>query len=135
VSAALDQCVTAGSQGERSATFSGEMTAVPGGPRMAMKIEVEVRLPEEAQFHTISAPGLGVWRNSDPGVKTYRYVKQVTNLSVPATYRASVHFRWMNAKGHTVRRAERHTRVCDQPASAATPTSPAGSTSSSPAAA
>ena len=34
-------------------------------------------------FHTITAPGLGVWRASDPGVKIYRYLKQVTNLFAP----------------------------------------------------
>ena len=64
VSAGLDQCVTAVLQAERSATFSGEMTAIPGTARMAMRIEVQERMPAEAAFHTITAPGLGVWRAS-----------------------------------------------------------------------
>ena len=75
------------------------MTAIPGTARMAMRIDVQERMPGEALFHTVSAPGLGVWRGSDPKVKVYKYLKQVTNLSSPASYRALVRFRWLNAKG------------------------------------
>ena len=42
-------------QTERSATFAGEMTAIPGTARMAMRIDMQERLPGEALFHT-SAP-------------------------------------------------------------------------------
>lgn len=115
-SASLEQCVTAVIQAERSATFSGEMTAISGSVRMAMRIDVQVQTPGEGQFHTITAPGLGVWRGSDPGVKTYKYLKQVTNLSAPALYRAAVHFRWLNGRGHVIRLVERHTSRCAQPA-------------------
>jgi hypothetical protein len=116
-SARLDQCVTAVLQAERSATFSGEMTAIPGTVRMAMRIDVQERLPAEAAFHTIIAPGLGVWRASDQKVRVYRYLKQVTNLHSPASYRALVRFRWLTARGHVLRRAERLTAGCPQPAS------------------
>ena len=67
--------------------FSAEMTAVPGTMRMAMRIDLEERAPDEVEFHTVTAPGLGVWRSSDPKVKVYKYLKQVTNLSAPAFYR------------------------------------------------
>jgi hypothetical protein len=116
-SATLDQCVTAVAQSERSATFAGEMTAIPGTAHMAMRISVEERLPGEALFHTVSAPALGAWRAADPKVKVYKYLKQVTNLSSPALYRALVRFRWLNARGHLIRRAERLTPACLQPAS------------------
>jgi len=116
VSATLGKCVTSVLQSERAATFSGEMTAISGSARMSMRIDVQVRLPGETLFHTVSAPGLGVWRGSDAGVKTYRYVKQVTNLSAPAFYRASVGFRWMTAKGRLIRHVERRTAACGQPA-------------------
>ena len=115
-SATLGQCVTSALQSERSATFSGEMTAISGSARMSMRIDVQVRLPGETRFHIVSAPGLGVWRGSDSGVRTYRYVKQVTNLSAPAFYRASVGFRWMTAKGRLIRHVERRTAACGQPA-------------------
>lgn len=129
--ATVEQCVTTGEQTDRSATFSAEMTAVTGTARMAMRIEVQERLPGEELFHTVSAPGLGVWRGSAPGVKIYQYVKQITNLSFPAGYRALVRFHWLNDKGYVIKRAERHTLECVQPAS--TPTSaPAPVTPSAP---
>jgi hypothetical protein len=137
-SATLLQCVTSVVQGERSATFSGEMTAIPGTAHMAMRIDLEERLPGEVLFHTVSVPaGLsmgteryaGLWRGSEPKVKVYKYVKQFTNLSSPAVYRASVRFRWLNSRGHIIRRAERLTPKCAQPPSprALTPASPEGS--------
>ncbi len=124
-SATLEQCVTSMVQAERSATFSGEIVAIQGSAHMAMRIDVQERTPAEALFHTVTAPGLGVWRASDPGVKNYKYLKQVTNLSAPALYRATVRFRWVNAKGHLIRHAERHTPSCAQP-----PSPPPGSPSS-----
>jgi hypothetical protein len=129
----VEQCVTTGEQTDRSTTFSAEMTAVTGTARMAMRIEVQERLPGEELFHTVSAPGLGVWRGSAPGVKIYQYVKQVTNLSFPADYRALVRFHWLNDKGYVIRRAERHTLECVQPASVTppAPVTPGGSTAGS----
>lgn len=112
VSVALEQCLTAPAQAERSATFSGEMVAIPGTTRMSMRVEVEEQTPAEASFHTLTATGLGVWRASEPKVKIYRYLKQITNLSSPAVYRAQIHFRWLNAKGHVIKRAERITPRC-----------------------
>jgi hypothetical protein len=116
VSATLEQCQTALAQTERSATFAGEMSAIPGAGRMQMRVDVQERLPDEARFHTIRAPGLGVWRSSAPGVKAYKYLKQVTNLSAPALYRAAVRFRWLNAQGRLIKALERHTPACSQPA-------------------
>jgi hypothetical protein len=119
--ATVEQCVTSVIQGERSATFSAEMTAIPRSARMAMRIDIQERMPGEALFHTISAPGLGVWRESDAGVKNYKYIKQVTNLSAPAFYRAAVSFRWLSAQDHTIRHGERHTPSCAQPATSPAP--------------
>jgi hypothetical protein len=130
-SAKLEQCVTSVVQTERSATFAGEMTATADTAHMAMRVDIQQRLPGEALFHTLSAPGLGVWRSSDPKVKVYKYLKQVTNLSAPAVYRGLVRFRWLNAKGHLIRHAEHLTARCAQPA--APPTrlpSPVGGSSS-----
>jgi hypothetical protein len=132
VSATLEACVTSVVQGERSVTFNGEMTAVAGTTRMSMRIDLEERAPEEIEYHVVSAAGsgLGVWRPADPKVKVYKYVKQVSNLSSPASYRGLVRFRWLNASGHVIKRAERVTTRCLQPAtpSEATSPSPAPST-------
>jgi hypothetical protein len=115
VTASLEQCTPAPAQAERSATFMGEMTAIAGTAKMSMRIDVEERDPEELEFHAVPGPGLGVWRSSDPKVKVYRYFRQVTNLSAPASYRGLVRFRWINAKGHVMKRTERLTARCIQP--------------------
>ena len=114
--ATLEQCVTSVVQSERSATFMGEMTAIPGTSKMSMRIDVQERAAGEPEYHVLSAPGLGVWRAADPKVKVYKYLKQVTNLSAAASYRALVRFRWIGAKGRVIRRAERLTTRCLQPA-------------------
>lgn len=115
VTATLEGCTPAPSQAERAATFMGEMTAIAGTAKMSMRIDVEERGPEELEFHVVPGPGLGVWRPSDPKVKVYRYFRQVTNLSAPASYRALVRFRWINAKGHVIKRVDRLTARCVQP--------------------
>ncbi|HMD56143.1 MAG TPA: hypothetical protein VKG82_01585 [Solirubrobacteraceae bacterium] len=120
-SATLEQCVTAVEQGERSATFVGEMTAVAGTARMLMRIDVLERPPDEVVYHTVSYPGLGVWLRSSPGVKTYKDLDKVTDLSAPAEYRAAIRFRWLNAKGHLIKALELRTPRCDQPPPASAP--------------
>jgi hypothetical protein len=121
-SASIEECVTSSVQAERSATFSGEMTATPGTGRMSIRIELQERLPGEAVFHTVAAPGLGAWRSAAPGVKVYRYIKQVTDLGAPAVYRAAVRFRWLTTKGKLIRALERRTPTCVQPVLLATAT-------------
>jgi hypothetical protein len=111
----IEQCATSTVQAERSATFTAQMTATAATQRMGMRIELEQRLHGETEYHTVTAPGLGVWRSSEPGVKIYKYVKQVTNLQAPAVYRAVVHFRWLGEKGHVLKRAELRTARCLQP--------------------
>ncbi len=117
--ATLVQCTVASEQAERSATFAGEMTTIAGASRMSMRIELLERRPGEMGYHAVAAPGLGVWRSADPGVGVYKYVKQVTNLSAPADYKGLVSFRWQGAHGRTIRRDERRTHRCSQPAPAA----------------
>jgi hypothetical protein len=134
-SATLEACVTSVAQAERSVTFSGEMTAVAATAKMSMRIDLEERTPEEAEFHEVIASGLGVWRPADPKVKVYKYVKQVSNLTSPASYRALIHFRWFNAAGRVIKRAERVTARCLQPptpSEATAPSTAGGGTVSSP---
>jgi hypothetical protein len=130
ISATLERCVTAVIQAERSATFVGEMAAIAGTARMEMRIDVLERMPDEAEYHTVSAPGLGVWRGSAPGVKSYKYLKQVTNLSTPALYRGAVRFRWLNADGRLIKATELRTPTCEEPAAPPSETSTTGTGSS-----
>jgi len=112
----LEQCTTSTVQAERSATFTAQMTATSATQRMGMRIELQQRMRGEPDFHTVMAPGFGVWHPSEPGVKIYKYVKQVTNLAAPAAYRAVVRFRWLGGRGHVLKRAELHTPRCLEPA-------------------
>jgi hypothetical protein len=114
-SVTLEQCVTSTVQIERSATFTAQMVATPGTQKMALRFELQERMRGETDFHTVVAPGLGAWQRSEPGVKIYKYVKQVTNLAAPAAYRAVVRFRWLGEKGRVLKRAELHTQKCLQP--------------------
>lgn len=114
-SATLEQCVTSTVQAERSATFTAQMVASGSTQRMEIKIELQQRLRGEAEYHTIAAPNLGIWRGSEPGVKIDKYVQQVTDLTAPAAYRALVEFRWLGEKGRVLKRAELHTSHCLQP--------------------
>ncbi len=128
--ATLVQCVTAAGPAERSATFAGEMTVLPGAGRMSMRIELQEHTPGEAGFHAVVAPGLGVWRAAAAGVKTYKYDQQVLDLAAPAAYRAAVVFRWQSSHGREVKRVERVTAICHQPAPASATEEPAPSSSS-----
>ncbi|HTC58940.1 MAG TPA: hypothetical protein VK691_02365 [Solirubrobacteraceae bacterium] len=114
-SVGIEQCVTSTVQAERSATFTAQMAATATTQKMAMRIELQQRLHGESEFHTLAAPGFGVWRTSEPGVEIYKYVKQITNLDAPAAYRALVRFRWFDERGHVLKRDELHTSRCVQP--------------------
>jgi hypothetical protein len=120
-SATLQQCLISGEPAERSATFAGEMMMIPGATRMSMRIELLERTPGETGYRPVLAPGVGVWRTADPGVRSYRHLEQVTNLAAPAYYRALITFRWSGPHGRVVRRDELRTPRCAQPAPA-TPT-------------
>jgi hypothetical protein len=126
-SATLEGCVTSVLQSERSATFSGEMTAVPGAARMEISIALLERLPGEVQYHLVSAPGLGTWRSSAAGVKIYTYIKQVTDLAAPAFYRGELRFRWLSSKDRPIKVAQLRTTRCEQPAASTTGTGTAPS--------
>jgi hypothetical protein len=67
-------------------------------------------------FHNVVGPGLGAWRSSAAGVKSYKFLRQVTNLSAPADYRGAVRFRWLSPRGRLIKVAQRATPVCEQPA-------------------
>ncbi len=117
-SALLVQCATAGGASERAASFAGDMTAMNGASRMAMRIELLERTPGETGYRPVLAPGVGAWHYADPGVKAYKHIEQFANLSAPASYRALISFRWDGPHGRAIRRDERRSPRCQQPAPA-----------------
>jgi hypothetical protein len=116
LSATVEQCVTAPTQADRSATFAGQMETVAGATRMAIQIEVQEHVGGEEGFHTLTSAGLGSWQRSEAGVKIYKVRQAVTDLPAPAVYRAIVLFRWLNEKGHVIKHDQRRTTICRQPA-------------------
>ena len=113
-SASLEECTTSEQESERAATFAGEMSWIPGTTKMEMRIDVLERAPAETSFHLITAGALGSWRTAAPSVKSYRYLKQITNLTAPAYYRGAVRFRWLGAKGKLIKAMELRTARCLQ---------------------
>lgn len=126
VGASVEQCVPAVVQTERSATFTAQMTATAGTQRMAIQMEIQEWTPTDPTFHTIVAPGLGVWSQSETGVKIYKFVKQFTNLTAPGAFRALVRYRWLDSRGHVIAHVQRRTPVCEQPAQPLPAQAPAG---------
>ncbi len=114
-SATVEQCVTSVGQLERAVTFVGEMSAVPGTARMAMRIEVVEHAAGQLGFHPVLSPGLGAWQRSSPGIKTFKSLDRVTDLAAPASYRADVHFRWFGAHNRLIKTLELRTPRCQQP--------------------
>lgn len=113
--ATLTQCLTTGAESEHALTVAAQMTQIAGGSRMQTRTYLIQRRTDETRFRMISAPGLGAWLEAEPGVKTYKDLRQVTNLA-PATYRAVVDFRWLTPHGHVVKRMQLTTSRCVQPA-------------------
>jgi len=113
--ATLEQCQAAVSETERSATFAGEMNAIAGTQRMQISIELQEQLPNTISYRVLPIPALAAWRSSAPGVQSFKYLRQVTNLSAPAFYRATIRFRWLGTKGRVIAATELHTRRCEQP--------------------
>ena len=134
--ATVEQCVTTGEQTDRSATFSAEMTAVD---RHRADGDADRSAGADARRRTLShrlRPGprrvarLGARGEDLP-------VRQAGHQPLSAGgYRALVRFHWLNDKGYVIKRAERHTLECVQPASVTapapvTPATPGGSTAGS----
>jgi hypothetical protein len=99
----------------RSAGFVGRMRAIEGSERMGMRFTLFERLVPQRTYVDVDTVGLGVWRNSLPGVQRFTYRQAVRALSEAAAYRMSVEFRWYDADGEVVREVLRRSRRCRQP--------------------
>jgi CARDB len=111
---ALESCHTGSAPLERYATFAAQMGAIQGTRRMQVRFDLLEKVGGAA-YRRVSAPGLGVWRSSVPGVDIFRYRKQVANLQAPGSYRALVRFRWIGDGGKVLKSTTRRTGTCKQP--------------------
>jgi hypothetical protein len=115
LAATLESCTTSPLPVQRIASFVGSMPARAGGTRMQMRFELERKRHGQRRWRRLKAAGFGVWERADPNVAGFVFTKRVNGLPVPATYRALVRFRWVDAGGTTIRRSHARTRACRQP--------------------
>jgi hypothetical protein len=114
VKARLLACETSLEQEKRSATFAGDIKAVPGAQRLQVKFVLQSKQDGDG-WTPVEATGFGTWNTSAPGIGRYVYTKTVENLPAPGNYRTQVHFRWLSGAGKTILRARRVSRTCRQP--------------------
>jgi hypothetical protein len=114
--ATLHVCHFAPDQQGRYAVFGGSMKSLrDGDDRMQMRFDLYRRLPGNARYQHVAAPGLGGWNKAAPSVTRYRFRQKVENLPAPASYRAVVSYRWLTAAGKVFARTKRTTPVCVEP--------------------
>jgi hypothetical protein len=113
-SATLAACTTGPTPLDRSATFTGSMTAAKGTRRMWMRFDLFERSPGSRGFRRVKAANFGAWERSRRGVPAFTFAKRVDGLAAPASYRVVVRFRWHGARGRIVRQASRRSAICRQ---------------------
>jgi CARDB len=106
---------------QRTAVVGTSMRPIPGGRRLAVRIDLWERTPGQRWTLRADVPGLGAWTTpSDAGVGSragdvFKYRQAVGRLEVPAAYRFHATFHWLDADGAVVREASRTTAPCRQP--------------------
>jgi hypothetical protein len=98
-----------------AAVFEARMRSVRGSTRMQLRFNLQARTPDRAKYVTIAAPGFGTWVSPAPGTSRYVYTKRVENLLAPASYRVKLRFRWLDAGGKVIERAQLVSAACRQP--------------------
>ena len=99
----------------RFATFVGEMRALPGSARMAMRFTLLQRLGTP-DFTAVGLPDLRPWRRSKKGVSSFIYTQRVTALRDGDTYRMRVQMRWYGSNGKLMKVRTMRSGACKQPA-------------------
>jgi hypothetical protein len=98
----------------RLATFEGRVKSFKGATRMGMRFRLMERTPGAAGAQAVDAPKLSPWRKSRVGVKEFTYAQTVKGLASGVTYSVLVQFRWYNADGKVIRKAQRESGTCVQ---------------------
>ena len=106
--------LTACRPGKRAAEFEAAMEAVPAAHRLRMRFTLEARRPGERRYRRLAVPGFGGWTTSGPGTARYVFTRRVQALVGPASYRALVRFRWVDAAGRVLAHAQALSRSCRQ---------------------
>jgi hypothetical protein len=110
----VTECQVGKTQETRLATFQGRMRAVKGTARMAMRFALVAETTATASPQIVDAPALSPWRRSRSGVSEFTYAQTIKGLAPGVTYRSVVSYRWYDAKGRIIERAERRSGTCVQ---------------------
>lgn len=105
-------CQVGDSSKARQATFYARMHSVPGSARMMMRFTLVDH--RSAGTATVAAPALQRWRRSRRGVRSFGYAQTVTGLETGGAYATSVEYRWVDARGRTVKILHRSSSDCRQ---------------------
>jgi CARDB len=98
---------------QHEAAFHARMRLVSGAERMAMRFTL-IEETAADRSEPVRAPGLGRWRWSKPGVRSFGYRQGLRNLPENAAHRVLVDFRWYSADGTELERAKRRSAACRQ---------------------
>jgi hypothetical protein len=98
------------------------MRPVSGTKHMQMKFQLLLKAPRHHRFVDVSGGNLGKWihpTNRTPPLgerpgDVWTVVKQVVNLSAPATYRLKVTFQWLGSGTKPLGTVKQQTRDCAQ---------------------
>jgi hypothetical protein len=115
----IAECVSGADPTQRVATFHGSMPAIAKATRMQMRFTLYQRIKRQP-FSAVVVPDWRGWVRSAPSQPGFVVDRRIDSLLPGAQYRVMVEFRWLNAKGRTVRATNRLSKVCTQ-AKQATP--------------
>lgn len=113
-SVTLSDCHPSDDVAQRHASFAGQMHALPGTARMAMRFTLQEKLGTP-HFKSVSLPDLRPWRRSKAGARKFIYTQRVTALHDGGAYRMRVQFRWYDPHGDVLRTSVARSAVCRQP--------------------
>ena len=116
LNADLETCTTSALPAQRVVAFVGSMPAMNGTVRMQMRFDLQRRRPDERLWHKVpGVEGFGVCESAMAGRVGFVFHKRIDGLQVPASYRATVRFRWQRADGTVARHVRKRTPACSQP--------------------
>lgn len=107
-------CQVGATAAQRGAEFSGAMPGAAGASVLAMRFTLEQRR-SGAWTRVASPTSFGRYERSAPGAAGFVFVKRLQRLAPGASYRVTVHFKWLGADGTVIRRAVRRSAPCRQP--------------------
>lgn len=98
-----------------TAEFVGRMPTVRGSARMSMRFDLLRSALPAGTYSAVALPQWSQWLTAARGRAAFMYRKRIEGLVGPAAYRVRVRFRWRDASGRVVRRAEKFSTACRQP--------------------